>query len=415
MSNQRREFLKTSVAASALGFTPKAFAEETKDLAAKLDQVWNAPVLRAELVKQPVKIAGMELLKTGKHFLVRARSTDGAESLSVCHTPVVTNTWPILVNKVLPYFVGRDARELETHLTGVYLKDSNYKWQGLPFWVSVACAEIAILDLLGKVAGRPLGALFGNVIKKDITVYRASGNRGNAPEAEIEYLQKVVAETGAKAIKFRLGARMRYDDASTKRDLAMIPLTRKTFGEAMTIYADANGSYDVPMAVRMGRLLEEQKFRFFEEPVPFDYYDETRQIAALLKIPIALGEQESSLRGFRRIIETHTARIVQPDLMYFGGFCRSVKVARMAEAAGLECTPHMSGGDLGYLYVAHFASVVPNAGPHQEFKDQDETLPVSCDTSPLKSVNGMMRVPAGPGIGVTIDPAFIRKAAVVTT
>ncbi len=417
MNHYRREFLKTAAAAGALGLAPEAGSaaeQSSKELATKLDKAWAAPVLRTGLIKQPVKIASLELLKTGKHFLVRARSTDGAEGLSVCHTPVVTNTYPILVNKVLPSFVGRDARELETLLTGVYLKDSNYKWQGLPFWVSVACAEIAILDLLGKVAGKPLGELFGSVIKKDIAVYRASGNRGNAPEAEIEYLQKVVAETGAKAIKFRLGARMRYDDASTKRDLAMIPLTRKTFGDAMTIYADANGSYDVPMAVRIGRLLEEQKFRFFEEPVPFDYYDETRQIAGSLKIPIALGEQESSLRGFRRIIETRTARIVQPDLMYFGGFCRSIKVARMAEAAGLECTPHMSGGDLGYLYVAHFASVVPNAGPHQEFKDQDESLPVSCDTSPLKSVNGIMRVPSGPGIGVTIDPDFIRKAVVVT-
>ncbi len=417
MNHYRREFLKTAAVAGALGLAPEAGSaaeQSSKELTTKLDKVWAAPVLRTSLIKQPVKIASLELLKTSKHFLVRARSTDGAEGLSVCHTPVVTNTYPILVNKVLPSFVGRDARELETLLTGVYLKDSNYKWQGLPFWVSVACAEIAILDLLGKVAGKPLGELFGSVIKKDIAVYRASGNRGNAPEAEIEYLQKVVAETGAKAIKFRLGARMRYDDASTKRDLAMIPLTRKTFGDAMTIYADANGSYDVPMAVRIGRLLEEQKFRFFEEPVPFDYYDETRQIAGSLKIPIALGEQESSLRGFRRIIETRTARIVQPDLMYFGGFCRSIKVARMAEAAGLECTPHMSGGDLGYLYVAHFASVVPNAGPHQEFKDQDESLPVSCDTSPLKSVNGIMRVPSGPGIGVAIDPDFIRKAVVVT-
>ena len=58
----------------------------------------------------------------------------------------------------------------------------------------------------------------------------------------------------------------------------------------------------------------------------------------------------------------------------------------MAEAAGMECTPHMSGGDLGYLYVAHFASMVPNVGPHQEFKDQDETLPVSSDSSSLKCV-----------------------------
>jgi L-alanine-DL-glutamate epimerase-like enolase superfamily enzyme len=326
---------------------------------------------------------------------------------------VLQNTWPILVNKIAPYFIGRDARELEAHLHGVYLQDSNYKWQGLPFWVSVACAEVAILDLLGKVANKPLGALFGKVINKEVAVYRASGNRGNAPEAEVEFFQKVLAETGASALKFRLGARMRYDDASTKRDLALLPLLRKTFGDRMTIYGDANGSYDVPLALRIGKLMEEYKARFMEEPVPFDYYDETREIAGKLTIPIAGGEQESSVRRFRWMIENRCVDIVQPDLMYYGGLCRSIKVARMAEAAGMECTPHMSGGDLGYLYVAHFASVVPNAGPHQEFKDQDETLPVSCDTSSLKSEKGRLKVPTGAGLGVTIDPAFINKATIV--
>lgn len=414
MNNHRRNFLKTGLATSAAGFlTPASAQTKSSGLSAKLEKLMNAPVLRADLIKEPVKIAGLELLKNGKHFLIRVRSTDGAEGLAVGHTPVITNTYPILLNKVFPYFIGRDARELENHLHGVYLKDSNYKWQGLPFWVSVACTEVAILDLLGKVARKPLGEMFGKVAKKDVAVYRASGNRGNAPEAEIAFFQKVIAETGAGALKFRLGARMHYDDASTKRDLAMLPLLRKTFGEKMTIYADANGSYDVPMSLRIGKLMEEHKARFFEEPVPFDYYEETREIASKLTIPIAGGEQESSLRRFRWMIENRCVDIVQPDLMYFGGLCRSIKVARMAEAAGMECTPHMSGGDLGYLYVAHFASVVPNAGPHQEFKDQDETLPVSCDTSPLKSVNGMLRVPSGPGLGVTIDPAFIAKANVV--
>ncbi|MDX2043921.1 MAG: mandelate racemase/muconate lactonizing enzyme family protein [Acidobacteriota bacterium] len=414
MNNHRRNFLKTGLATSAAGFlTPAPAQTKSGGLSAKLEKLMNAPVLRADLIKQPVKIAGLELLKNGKHFLIRVRSTDGAEGLAVGHTPVITNTYPILLNKVFPYFIGRDARELENHLHGVYLKDSNYKWQGLPFWVSVACTEVAILDLLGKVSGKPLGELFGKVINKDIAVYRASGNRGNAPEAEIAFFQKVIAETGAGALKFRLGARMRYDDASTKRDLALLPLLRKTFGEKMTIYADANGSYDVPMSVRIGKLMEEYKARFFEEPVPFDYYDETREIASKLTIPIAGGEQESSLRRFRWMIENRCVDIVQPDLMYFGGMCRSIKVARMAEAAGMECTPHMSGGDLGYLYVAHFASVVPNAGPHQEFKDQDETLPVSCDSSPLKSVNGMLRVPSGSGLGITIDPQFLKQAIAV--
>jgi L-alanine-DL-glutamate epimerase-like enolase superfamily enzyme len=310
--------------------------------------------------------------------------------------------------------VGRDARDLERIFHEAYLADSNYKWQGLPFWVCMAAAEIAVLDLLGKACGKSLGELFGKVYRRKISVYRASGHRGNAPAAEIEYLKRITEETGARAIKFRLGARMRYDDASTRRDLELIPLVRKTFGNEMALYADANGSYDVPMALRIGRLLEDYGYGFFEEPVPFDYYDETKYIADRLKIPIALGEEEMSLRNFRRIIETGTAQVIQPDLLYGGGLMRAVKVARMANAAGLPCTPHMSGGGLGYLYVAHFASCVENPGPHQEYKGDEETLPVSCATSSLKSEQGMLTAPTGPGLGVEVDPSIWRRAEKVT-
>ncbi len=156
------------------------------------------------------------------------------------HSSVMSAAYPILIRKVAPLFVGKDARQLEQTFHEAYLANSNYKWQGLPFWVSMAVVEIAILDLLGQAAGVPLGALFGKVKRTRIPVYRASSHRGNSPEAEIEYLQKTVAETGAKAVKFRLGARMRYDDASTRRDLALIPLTRKALGTEMAIYADAN-------------------------------------------------------------------------------------------------------------------------------------------------------------------------------
>jgi L-alanine-DL-glutamate epimerase-like enolase superfamily enzyme len=381
--------------------------------AGRLAAAMNSRVLRTELVKEPVWIERVELLRNGKSYMVRARGKNGAVGYSEAHSVVMGAAYPILLQKVAPAFTDRDGRELENILDEVYLASSNYKWQGLPFWVSVAAVEIAVLDLLGKSAGVPLGALLGEVYRKQIPVYRASGNRGNAPEAEIAYLQSLIDETGAGAIKFRLGARMRYDDASTKRDLAMIPLTRKVFGSKMAIYADANGSYDVPLAIRMGRLMEEQKFGFFEEPVPFDYYDETREVAAALKIPIALGEEEMSLRGFRRIIETRTARVIQPDLLYFGGLIRSMKVARMAAVAGLDCTAHMSGGGLGYLYIAHFASAIRNCGAHQEYKGEDDVLPVSSATSSLKCVKGMLRVPSGPGLGVTIDPGFLARAEVV--
>ena len=388
-------------------------AQSAKPRAVDLARLMTAPVLRRELLTSPVRIETIELIDAGSDFLIRVRSTDGAIGMGVGHRDVLELTWPILVRKVAPFFIKKDARDLETLLGELYIAASNYKWQGLPFWVPVASVEIAILDLLGKVARKPIGELFGPIVRGDVAVYRASGNRGNAAEAEIDYLQKLVAEIGARAIKFRLGARMRYDDASTARDLALIPLTRKTFGAEMAIHADANSSYDVPMALRIGRLMHEQRFAFFEEPVPWDFYDETKEVADALTLPVAGGEQDSSLRRFRWMIEHRAVDIVQPDIFYFGGFIRSIRVARMAAAAGMDCTPHMSDGGLGYLYVAHFASCVPNAGPFQEYKGRDESLPVSSESSTLRCVKGRLKVPTGPGLGVTIDPAYVAKGDVV--
>lgn len=86
-------------------------------------------------------------------------------------------------------------------------------------------------------------------------------------------------------------------------------------------------------------------------------------MADALTLPVAGGEQDSSLRRFRWMIEHRAVDIVQPDICYFGGFIRSIRVARMAAAAGMDCTPHMSDGGLGYLYVAHFRILRSECGP----------------------------------------------------
>ena len=84
----------------------------------------------------------------------------------------------------------------------------------------------------------------------------------------------------------------------------------------------------------------------------------------------------------------------------------------MAEAAGIPCTVHISGGDLGYVYMLHFASCVPNAGPYQEFK-RETRIPLT-EPDALKAVGGTVRIPSGPGLGVTVDPAYLREAKVVS-
>jgi L-alanine-DL-glutamate epimerase-like enolase superfamily enzyme len=417
----RRRFLAGGAAVGALAIASTTDArpgrqaqarEARRDLADRLRAAAAAPVLRRELFPHPITLTKVELLRSGRFFLVRAHSAGGAVGLAEGHADVLRSAHPILVHRVAPFFAGKDARDLDALVDGVYVHQSNYKWQGLPFWVSVASVELAVLDLLGQVSGRPLGDLFGGQRRREIAVYRASGNRGNSPEEELEYLRRVVEEDGAEAIKFRLGGRMRYDDKTTKRDHALIGMTRKAFGDSVTLYADANGSFDVPTAVEIGRAMQDNGFSFYEEPVPFDYYEETRQVADALTIRIAGGEEEPSLRQFRWMIETGVLQVVQPDMFYFGGMTRAMRVARMAEAAGLECTPHMSGTGLGFLYAAHFASCAPSHGPHQEYKGTDE-LPVSSPTSPLRAEKGVVRVPSGPGLGVVFDQGFLRAARAV--
>jgi L-alanine-DL-glutamate epimerase-like enolase superfamily enzyme len=190
-------------------------------------------------------------------------------------------------------------------------------------------------------------------------------------------------------------------------------MVRKTFGDQMVLYADSNGFYSVDEAIRVGRLLEEYRFEFFEEPVPFDWYEETKEVADALKIPVAGGEQEYSLHGFRWLIANDGLQIVQPDYFYFGGMIRAMKVALMAEAMGKKCTPHMTGGDLGFLYMMHFVSALPNALHYHEFKGFKTDIVFECKTSPLQSINGLVKVPTGPGSGVELDPEFIRKHQVL--
>ena len=406
MKTTRRAFLATALGTGLSASGRLTAAERSGPDKAALDRILAEPVLRRELLKSPVKIESLELLRDGAKFLVRARSADGAESVTVPNNSRLLDVYPMYLKRVAPFFVGKDARDLESLLAELYRDQSNYKFQGLAFWVCVATVEMALLDLMGQIAGAPIGELLGTVRRRDIGVYRASGNRGNKPEAEIEYLKRIVAETGAKAVKFRLGGRMSKNaDSLPGRSEALIPLVRKTFGDAMTLYADSNSSYDVPNAIRIGRLMEEHQYAMFEEPCEFDDLWATKEVSDALTIPVGLGEQEFSMRRFQWVIENRAADIIQPDLHYFGGYIRCTKVARMAAAAGMPCTLHLSEFGFAYLNVLHFASYVADPGPFQEFKGETG-IPFTCDTSPLTCTDGVVR---GPGFGIRIDPDYVTR------
>jgi L-alanine-DL-glutamate epimerase-like enolase superfamily enzyme len=362
-------------------------------------------------VKTPVKIASIQLLKVANNYFLEVASSDGVKG--ICRTKQIEDYIAILLRRVVPTFIGKDARDIETLVDDVYT--ANYKLAGQAFWCPVAYVEQAIFDMLGKTAKLPVGELLGGVIRKEIPVYLSGSGRDTTAEQEVDVYVRGIAETKAKAVKFKIGGRMsRNLDAYPGRTETMMKLARKRLGDNIVINCDANGSYNAAKAIEIGRLLQDLNVNFYEEPCPWEELGETKKVAEALKIKIAAGEQDASLWRFLWMMENKVVSIVQPDLNYNGGFVRALRVARMAKKFGLPIVPHNTQTGASAVNIVQFASAVENIGGYMEFPHRGNEKTESWYTPEFKIRNGTITVPTTPGLGIQFDPAYLAKAEKVT-
>jgi len=384
----------------------------------KLDQALMQPVLKRDLFSSPVIIESLDLLRDRDNCIYRVRSKDGAEGISIGHPFIAEVSYPMVPKVLSHHFVGKDARDLDQLIFNAV--ELNIKRQGIPLNVHVAAIEFAILDMLGNIASKPVGLLIGELLNPEVSIYlghHLASLRNLEPAESLELMRKDALETQAKAIKLRAG---RGDNLASDIDNApgrtekLIRMAREMFGDEMVLMIDGNGSYSVKEAIRIGKILEEYNYEFYEEPVPWDWYEEQKQVEQALNIPMAGGEEEFGMHGFRYLVGNEVFQILQPDLFYFGGMTRTMQAARMVKAAGLRITPHISGGGFGFLYMLHMVAVCPATYDYHEFKmfqtkDANGTIiPIESKAEPFESVNGIIKPPTGSGLGVTIDPDYLK-------
>src|SRR5262245_14109719 len=205
MQVNRRNFLIGAMGAGAVGLnSANANKGQAKKSSAngpsiqELDKAAAAPVLKLDRVKSPVIIESIKFLKKDGEYFVHVRSKDGAEGVALTNPPREQYLDKILNQLVIPFFMGKDARDLENHLWELYRWQDNYKLYGLGLRSPQAWVEFAILDMLGRITGQPIGALLGEILRQDVAIYVASGRRDTTPEQEVDYLQKLVEQSGAK-------------------------------------------------------------------------------------------------------------------------------------------------------------------------------------------------------------------------
>ena len=251
---------------------------------------------------------------------------------------------------------------------------------------ALAALDIALWDLKAKRADLPLAKLIG-AHRDSVRTYNTSGGFLSAPLEEVRENAARSLSSGIGGIKIKVG----HPDAAVDR--ARVEAVRETIGEDTPLMVDANQQWDRPAALRMGRWLEQFDLVWIEEPL--DAYDVEghRQLADALDTPIATGEMLASVAEHVRLIDARACDILQPDAPRVGGITQFLKLATLADHAGLQLAPHFA-----MEIHLHLAAAYPREPWVEHFDWLDPLFEERLETR-----EGRMLVPDRPGLGITLS------------
>lgn len=343
---------------------------------------------------------------------VRVTAEDGTEGWGQVSTYNADITQAVLHRQVAPHVLGQDSTDLDDLIERVLERE--HKFPGSYLKRALAGFDTAVWDARGKALGKPVVALIGGTPGR-LRAYASSMKRDITPEAEAARMLRLRDEFGFDAFKFRIGAECGRDvDEWPGRTEAIVPAMRRALGPQAALLVDANSGFSPRRAIEVGRMLEAEGVCHYEEPCPYWELEWTKQVADALAIDVTGGEQDCELPVWRRMIAMRAVDIAQPDICYLGGLGRTLRVARLAEAAGMRVTPHSANLSMVTLFTMHLLRAIPNAGDYLEFSIEgpdyypwQEGLFVR---SPYTVEDGQVTVTEAPGWGVEISPEWLAKA-----
>ncbi len=359
------------------------------------------------------RITRLETFQNEFVGFVRATAEDGTVGWGQISSYNADITTEVFHRQVAPWALGADGDDIAGLVRLIERRE--HKFPGSYRCRALAGLDTALWDLAGKRQGKPVAELLGGKAGP-VRAYASSMKRDITPEQEAERLKRLCAEQGFTAAKWRVGAECGEDvDEWPGRTEAIIPHVSKALGDGIDKLVDANSGFSVKRAIDVGRMLEDNGVGHFEEPVPYWELEATKAVSDALVVDVAGGEQDWDMATWKRMIAMHAVDIVQPDVMYMGGMCRTLEVAKLAAAAGLPCTPHAANLSLVTMCTMHLLAAIPNAGKYLEFSiEGDDYYPWQRDLfmgEPYAVTDGCVTVSEAPGWGVEVNPAWIAGAS----
>jgi len=365
--------------------------------------------LRHDLPEGRAYGASMGLATSRQTGLVFVELADGTVGVGEAWGPPGVSA--AYLDLIRPYFIGTSVFAFEHAVDLILSRHYHFGIQN-QMMALISGIDVAARDATARRLGVPLHALIGGARETQVPIYASGGYITANPEADFEAQMAETAARGFPSVKIKIGI-------SPASDAWRVAKAREILGDDVDLLVDTNSNYTVDVALDSMRRIEKYRIGWFEEPLsPLDF-DGYAELTRRAPIPVATGEALYTAHDFKRLADMRGAHILQPDLSLCGGLGQGRRIADIARLSHLRLSPHVWGSAVGLAAACHFVASLsgyPHAGncpaPSLVEYDMGEN-PLRDDLlkTPIALKDGKLTVPEGPGLGIELDEAALRRFA----
>ncbi len=302
----------------------------------------------------------------------------------------------IIEHMLKPLLIGADPRAI-SYLQQLMLKETHIVGRYGAIVSAISGVDIALWDLAGKLANRPLCYLLGGAQAEHLPVYTSLFHYED-PEELDSTLHRALA-TGVSAVKLH------------QTDVGSVRVARETIGPDIGLMVDVNCPWTPAVAKQMALKFKEFNLSWLEEPIwPPEDFQSLAKLRQETGVPIALGENAYTVYQYKAMLDAGAGDVIQPSVAKLGGITEWLKVASLCQAYNVGLAPHSFYFGPGFLATAHLVASTPGCGLLERMFAQPE---VSVYKGSLTFVDGGLQLPNGPGLGLEIDNNILKEYAVV--
>ncbi len=322
------------------------------------------------------------------------------------------------------FLLGRDPFRIEPLWSEMYDHTFWAKGGGPIVFAGIGAIEQALWDIKGKALGVPVYEMLGGSFRNEARVYANGWSfRASTPDEFARAAEKVVKD-GYTALKLyplaspdtssphgtiRHVSLRSLDRDAEELAIARVRAVREAVGPDVDVMVDMSAELTIDAAIRLGRRMEEFDLFFFEEPVdPFDI-GALKKVSEHVQIPIAVGERLYTRYGFRPVMESHAADILQPDIGNTGGIMEVKKIAAMAETYDMRIQPHTCSSPVATAAALQLDACIPNFLIQELYPYRVPEHFAIVDRAPeLEMHDSVLPIPDRPGLGVELVEERVR-------